>query len=259
MPLINQASRLKLILLLSLSFVGFGVLPAQAETGSPDSGAIKRVKKRLTPPKPRTSKPKKETTILPSQPIPYQAPASLVPGVDEPKATTPLDWSPDKTIVEQISPPLAPPITPSTLPTGTIVQPVAKIITTNVRQEIILQCDSSVFQDKKAQSHGRFYINLFPSDLIPDHQADFRFFRADPLHESLIKKTPCQDHMCSAQATGSVYYLYQEIRKKSSLRLTLDRRTGTFLAEFSLDSRLGNRHLYETGTCQVAANPKPIF
>jgi hypothetical protein len=259
MPLINQASCLKLIILLSISLVGLRAPPALAETGSPDSGAIKRVKKRLTPPQPRASKPKKETSVLPSQPIPYHGAASLIPAVVEPKATTPLDWSPDKTTGEDIPPPPTPPITPMPLPTETIIHPIQNTTATNARQEIILQCDSSVFQEKKAQSHGRFFINLFPSDLIPDHQADFRFFRADPLHKSLIKNTPCQDHMCSTQATGSVYYLYQEIRKKSSLRLTLDRRTGSFLAEYRLDSRLGNRHLYETGTCQVEAKPKPIF
>jgi len=236
-----------------------GPISALAETGSPDQGAIKRVKKKLTPPKSKSNPVKKTIPALPAQPIPYQTPPLSLDKPD-PKATTPLDWNPEPVTLDPMATTKAPPSPPPNLVTSKpLAEPDHSPQVTNGRAEIILQCDSSVFQGKKPQSHGRFYISLFPSDLIPDHQADFRFFRADPLHQSLIKNSPCQDYMCSAQATGSVFYLYQEIRKKSALRLTLDRRTGTFSAEYSLDSRLGDRHLYEKGTCQVSTSPKPLF
>jgi hypothetical protein len=245
------------LLTLILSLSTFAFTTAYAETGSPDKGAITRVKKKLTPPrkKPKSPPSKKEITALPSMPVPYQSTDVTTSNIDVPKAATVLDFAPEPLKSMDVPVPKAQ-IAPTM---DNIHEPSPESVTGTGRQEIILQCDTTLFEGKKPKSYGRFYINLFPSDLIPDHQADFRFFRADPLHQSLIKNTPCQDHMCSAQATGSVFYLHQERRKKSALRLTLDRRSGTFLAEYSLDSRLGDRHLYETGTCQVAVSHKSLF
>lgn len=219
-----------LIVMASLLLTG----AAHAEGPSPDEAAPahKVVRK---------AKPKPKPVVTPSAPVPYVAiapQAAVAPApVPAPPPPPPIDTTPVyATVTVEASPPVP------------------------VPTEISLRCETRVTEGKKFISQGVFYIQLFPSDVFPDEQADFKFLFVDPNHRSLIRETMCQDIACPASVTKTAYGLINRPTKKGNvLRITLDRTKGAFYAEDITKSLTGGSHLGETGWCRPEALPKPLF
>jgi len=118
--------------------------------------------------------------------------------------------------------------------------------------EINLKCDTVTNDGRRNLTRGSFYIDLFPSQVFPDLQADFKFYQVDPRHASLIRDSYCLDTMCDAKVSGSAYFLVdRRSRKGAALRITLNRATGAYYAEEINPSGLthGGDHLGESGWC----------
>ncbi|CAL4866274.1 hypothetical protein MMA231_00513 [Asticcacaulis sp. MM231] len=67
--------------------------------------------------------------------------------------------------------------------------------------------------------------------------------------------------MCSANVTGTAYYLVNRVTKRgSALRITLDRSNGAFYAEEIDSKRIGkDAHRGEKGYCKPQKLPNALF
>jgi hypothetical protein len=255
---------MKRFLPLLLALTAFAVAaPALAEGGSGGEDghmtAAPKAKHRKAKPKPKPAAPAK-----PAGPVPYTS-------LGTPAATpaTPQVVSP--------GPPAAA-MTPDALPqpaeTNHAPAPSSDIAVAPrnpppsrapsvAPREVSLKCETQVTDGTSVVSHGTFYIDLFPSDVLPNEHADFKFIFVDPAHKSLIRESVCLDTMCSATVTNSAYYLVNlSTRHGGALRITLDRSKGAFYAEQVADGGLfakGGTHLGEQGYCTPQALPTPLF
>jgi hypothetical protein len=208
----------------------------------------------------RVSKPAaKPAPATPAAPIPYIAANPLSPDMakaltpDHPAALEPLP--PPVTIVSAPLPVQPVEVPPPSAPSRTMAAP------SPFTDQVSLKCETQVTQGKHFVSQGVFYIDLFPSPVFPDEQADFKFLRVDPAHQSLIRQSICLDTGCSANVTGSAYYLVNRTtRHGSALRITLDRSNGAFYAEEIDDKRIGkDAHRGEKGFCAPQVLPAKLF
>ena len=210
-------------------------------------------------PKPRMTA-KKVAPATPTAPIPYTAysrpnaaplpmPANALPAA--------ITFDPPVAIVA--APIVAAPVLPvPALPVQPIEAPPPPIAAAPVTTEISLRCETHTVRGRKTVATGTFYIDLFPSPVFPDQQADFKFLFADPAYDSLIRDTMCLDTTCSAQVSGTAYYLVNRVTKKgAALRITLDRARGGFYAEEM--GKHGSDHLGEQGYCTPQPLPQALF
>jgi hypothetical protein len=231
---------------LALVLTLFAALPAHAEgnegkgeTANPLLAPQQAVVKKRRPVK-KTVKP-----AMPAAPTPY-VPATSNPDIARAltpapaAATTQADVLPVQPLSAAPAEEVAPPAPP--------------------RREISLKCDTRLMDGPHFVSQGVFYIDLFPSAVFPDQQADFKFLFVDPAHRSLIRQTICLDTTCPADVTATAYALISRRTKHGdALRITLDRTSGAFYAE-QIDKRLtGGAHLSEQGWCTPQPLPKPLF
>lgn len=250
-----------LVCLLTLTTLAVAA-PALAEGGSGgDDGSMaaapkKAVRKKLKP-KPAPA------PVKPAGPVPY---TTLTPAAAAPPPPQTVSPGPPTTAM-----------TPDVLPqptetnrapapaTDTAVAPrMPPRASTVTPREVSLKCETQVSDGKTKVSSGTFYIDLFPSDALPDQHADFKFTFVDPGHKSLIRESICLDTMCSATVTGSAYYLVNRVTKHGgALRITLDRSKGAFYAEEVSDGGLfgvgGGGHVGEQGYCTPQSLPNPLF
>jgi len=238
------AFRLCCILLAASALCAPGLVHAEGAPYDENAPAPKPVVKRKKPaPKP----------ILPDAPIPYTT-IGLSP--DMAKALTPDTPA----ALAPLPPPVA--ITPAPLPVQPVTAPPppAPVAAPDLTQ-ISLKCETQVSEGKRFVSQGVFYIDLFPSPVFPDEHADFKFLRVDPGHQSLIRQSICLDTGCSANVTGSAYYLVNRVTKRgAALRITLDRATGAFYAEAVEASRIGpDSHRGEKGYCAPQTRTGALF
>ena len=231
-------------------------------------------------PKPRRrAAAKKPAPVTPAAPIPYVAykaapaqPNPAQPAVVQQAVSPSAVAAPAMAIARPIVivPAPAPQTVPTTVP-DLPSQPIAApppplpampapvtVAPPSAPTEISLKCDTRTTHGKKVVSSGTFYIDLFPSPVFPDQNADFKFLFADPAHDSLIRDTMCLDTTCTAEVTGTAYYLVNRVTKKgAALRITLDRAQGAFYAEEM--GKHGKDHLGEQGYCTVQALPNARF
>lgn len=258
---------MKRILTVLLVLGAFSVaVPVFAEGGSGgDDGAMTaapKAKHRKAKPKPKAAAPAK-----PAGPVPYTTlnpndtkpatPQVVSPG--PPAAAMTPDALPQPAETNHAPAPstdiaVAPRTPPP--PPSRGAQPVAP-------REVSLKCETQVMDGKSQVSHGTFYIDLFPSEALPNEHADFKFTFVDPGHKSLIRESICLDTLCSATVTNSAYYLVSRVTKHGgALRITLDRSKGAFYAEEVPEEGLfskGGAHLGEQGYCTPQALPNPLF
>jgi hypothetical protein len=238
---------------------------AWAEGGSPDSGKTVTEKAK---PKARyraVIKPSKPATKTPPAPIANSAPQSQnetppPPPPPSEQASSVYDLPSNDVPTPLVSQgPLPEPIVPKKPLVADALPPSS--LSHEDKNTIILKCDTVVFSGSKARSSGSFYIGLFPLELNPEEWADFRVYRVDPRHETLLRRSACLDKRCSAQVNATAYFLVNQSDKKTVLRITLDRLTGAYLAEYATKSLAGLRQseLYEKGSCQRAALGAPKF
>lgn len=197
---------------------------------------------------------KKKKPVTPAAPVPY---TSLSPAMT--KALTPsppappMPASPVPADVPPPPPPLAmtpvPPSTRAPAPSGPVT-------------EISLKCNTVTSNGRKTLTGGTFYIDLFPSPVFPDQEADFKFLLVDPQHASLVRDSFCLDMRCEANVSGSAYYLVNRRTKKgAALRITLNRADGAFYAEEINPQGLthGGDHIGESGWCKPQKMPEALF
>ena len=220
----------------------------------------------------KKKKPVADVATMPAGPIPY---TSLNPAAaaNPPQAkaappviaAAPLPAPVVVAVVPSVPPPPPPP--PAAMlapgPSPVQVQPPAEPIPRIDATEINLKCDTVTNDGKKTLTTGSFYINLFPSQIFPDEQADFKFDQVDPRHASLVRDSNCMDTLCDAKVSGSAYYLVNRVtRHGAALRITLNRATGAFYAEQVNPMGLTNpraSHIGETGFCVPQKLPNAMF
>lgn len=251
-----------------------------AEDGIVESdGPVKKAVAR----KKAKAKPKAVAPAKPAGPVPYTSLNSTASSSPLPHAQPVMPGPPAHAVTPDALPqpvetnrPIAPPsdvaIAPkarASLPPPPVmshaIPPVAP--TVNAPAQISLKCETTVVDGARTVSQGTFYIDLFPSAVFPDQTADFKFLFVDPAHKSLIRGSVCLDTMCSANVTGSAYYLVNRVSKRgAALRITLDRSRGAFYAE-EIDSGVlgmfgGNKkgsHPGESGYCTPQSLPATLF
>lgn len=251
---------------------------AHAEDGVAEAGPAKKKAVR----KKARAKPKAAAPAKPAGPVPY---TSLGPPV-LPNAQPVTPGPPAHALTHDVMPQPAETNTPVAPPSDVAIAPkvdrtppppppppqVAQAIppvapTVNAPAQISLKCETRVMNGTQFVSQGAFYIDLFPSAVFPDQTADFKFLFVDPAHKSLVRGSVCLDTMCSANVTGSAYYLVNKVTKRgAALRITLDRSRGAFYAE-EIDSGLlgmfgGNKkgsHPGESGFCTPQSLPSKLF
>jgi len=246
--------------------------PAHAEGGSADSGkAVDSGKKVTSPAKARyhstikVAKP--SATKTPDAPIPYTATTKAVSPSDEPPPPPPAPQEQASSVYDLPSKDISPPLVSQGPLPAPILPSKPTLVADNPpphqddKSAIILKCDTVVFSGSKAHSSGSFYIGLFPLEGIEDQWSDFRIYRVDPRHDTLLRLTYCLDKICSAQVNDTAYFLIAQSDKKTTLRITLDRYSGAYLAEYSTKSLVGlmQTERYEKGTCQKATLGQPKF
>ncbi len=240
---------------LSLFAVAVLALPLMAHAEGEDPTAAAAPK----PAHHKVVKKKKPAAVVataPAGPIPYTSlnPTAAAPSpqakAPAPVMAAPLPAPVVVAVVPAVPPPPPPPpaamLAPSPPPQPV---PVPRIDAT----EINLKCDTVTNDGKKTLSTGSFYINLFPSQIFPDEQADFKFDQVDPRHASLVRESNCMDTLCDAKVSSSAYYLVNRVtRHGKALRITLNRATGAFYAEQIDPMGLTNpkaSHIGESGFC----------
>ena len=192
---------------------------------------------------------KKPAAATPAGPIPYttinpdaaKVPPPVVMTAPPPVAAIPVPPPPPPPVMAQPAPQRTPPLHAT---------------------EINLKCDTVTNDGKKNVSRGTFYIDLFPSQVFPDQQADFKFDQVDPRHASLVRDSDCLDTICDAKVSGSAYYLVNRVtRHGKALRITLNRANGAFYAETIDPGGLthGRDHIGETGWCVPQKLPDALF
>ncbi len=189
----------------------------------------------------------------PAGPIPYTSLNSAAAKAPAAVAAGPLPAPVVVAVVPTVPPPPPPPpaemLAPSPPPAPAQPAPVPHIDAT----EINLKCDTVTNDGRRNLTRGTFYIDLFPSQVFPDEQADFKFDQVDPRHASLVRDSDCMDRLCDAKVSASAYYLVNRVtRHGAALRITLNRTTGAFYAE-SIDPKglvaLSGDHIGESGWC----------
>ncbi len=215
---------------------------AHAEGEDPDApakpkpAAHKVVKKK---------KPAAAALAAPAGPVPYTALNPAAGSVPPPPPPPPVMTAPVE--AAQAAPPMAP----------------AEPDVPAQRTEITLKCNTVTNDGKKTLTSGSFYIDLFPSQVFPEQQADFKFDQVDPRHDSLVRESYCLDALCDAKVTGSAYYLVNRVtRHGAALRITLNRANGAFYAEAVNPLGLTNplpSHIGESGFCLPQTNPDVMF
>jgi hypothetical protein len=224
-------------------------------------GAVKPVVKKRPKPKPKPA----PVVTTPTAPIAYTAYAA---SPDIAKALTPAH---EPAPLAPLPPPVA--ITPAPIaalpvqpvtappPPAPVPAPPSSQSANLASSQISLKCETQLTQGKRFLSQGTFYIDLFPSAVFPEEQADFKFLFVDPAHPSLIRESICLDTMCSANVTGTAYYLVNRVTKRgSALRITLDRSNGAFYAEEIDSKRIGkDAHRGEKGYCTPQKLPNTLF
>lgn len=258
---------MKRLIPLSLSLLALTMSGIAHAEGAPYEGlatedAPKPVVKKRPKPKPKPA----PVVTMPAAPIPYSAYAA---SPDVAKALTP-------TVVPAPLAPLPPPVAITPAPIATLpIQPVAAppppapVVQAPLppqnnswgSSQISLKCETQLTEGKRFLSQGTFYIDLFPSAVFPDEHAAFKFLFVDPAHPSLIRESICLDTMCSANVTGTAYYLVNRVTKRgSALRITLDRSNGAFYAEEIDSKRIGkDAHRGEKGYCTPQKLPNTLF
>ncbi|MGN6422101.1 MAG: hypothetical protein ACTHLA_02200 [Asticcacaulis sp.] len=261
-----------LLLLTALCLSAPAWAHAEGETGDGANPLLAPVKPAVPR---RRAKPKAKPT-LPAAPIPYTAyTAGKAPAASPAiaKALTP-DSTPHSAPSAAPLTPLPPPVAvgevpapapalpqqPLAAPPPPAPQAAASAAQPTAPAEISLKCDTQVTEGKRQVSRGSFYINLFPSPVFPDAQADFKFLFVDPAHKSLIRDSICLDTSCSATVSGAAYYLVNRRTKHGeALRITLDRSNGAFYAEEIDKGMTGGAHLGEQGWCTPQKLPSALF
>jgi hypothetical protein len=259
----------KLLLLLTALCLSAPVsVHAEGETGDGANPLLAPAK----PAAPRRRAKPKAKPALPAAPIPYtaytagKAPAAS-PAIAQAltphsaPSVAPLAPLPPPMAIDSVpSPAPAMPQQPVSAPPPPAPQDVAPAAQQADPAEISLKCDTQVTEGKRQVSRGTFYINLFPSPVFPDAQADFKFLFVDPAHKSLIRDSVCLDASCSATVSGAAYYLVNRRTKHGeALRITLDRSNGAFYAEEIDKSMTGGAHLGEQGWCTPQKLPSALF
>lgn len=254
--------------LLALTIGSIAYAEGALYEGLATEDAPKPAAKKRSKPKPKPA----PVVTTPAAPIPYSAYAA---SPDIAKALTP---SVAPTVAHEPAPlaPLPPPVAITPAPVATLpIQPVtappppAPVVQAPLppqnnswgSSQISLKCETQLTEGKRFLSQGTFYIDLFPSAVFPDEHADFKFLFVDPVHPSLIRESICLDTMCSANVTGTAYYLVNRVTKRgSALRITLDRSNGAFYAEEIDSKRIGkDAHRGEKGYCTPQKLPNTLF
>ena len=177
-------------------------LAAHAEGEDPDAPAK---------PKPARHKVVKKKPVAPAGPIPYTtlnpaaaapAPPAMAPGpIPAPLAPPPVALAP---------PPPPPPPPPVVMAAP---QPAPGPAPGSPASEINLKCNTVTRDGKRTLTGGTFFIDLFPSPVFPDQQADFKFDQVDPQHASLVRDSDCMDTICDAKVSGSAYFLVNRVTR----------------------------------------------
>ncbi len=217
------------------------------------------------PPKPKAvhhkvvKKKPAAAAAAPSGPIPYTtlnpaAAQTVVKVLPPPVAVTPVPVPP---------PPPPPPSVMTQSAPQPAVPPQAQATPAIHAREINLKCQTVTMNGKKALTSGTFYIDLFPSQIFPDEQADFKFNQVDPQHASLVRESDCLDTICDAKVSGSAYFLVNRVtRHGKALRITLNRANGAFYAE-AIDPKgialHPGEHIGESGWCVPQQLPNAMF
>ncbi len=216
-------------------------------------------------PKPhhRVVKKKKSAATAPAGPIPYTSLNPAAAKAPPPVAAAPLPAPVVVAVVPSVPPPPPPPPAAMLAPSPPLAAPRPEPVPRIDATEITLKCDTVTNDGKKTLSSGSFYIDLFPSQIFPDQQADFKFDQVDPRHESLVRDSNCMDTLCDAKVSSSAYYLVNRVtRHGAALRITLNRATGAFYAE-SIDPKglvaHPGAHIGESGICVPQRTPSAMF
>ena len=208
----------------------------------------------------------KKKPAAPAGPIPY---TTLNPGAGQtmvkvlpppPVAAIPVPPPPPPppSVMTQSAP--QPAVPPQAPPPQTPMSPATPAIHA---REVNLKCDTVTNNGKKNMTRGTFYIDLFPSEVFPDEQADFKFDQIDPRHASLVRDSDCLDTICDAKVSGSAYFLVNRVtRHGKALRITLNRANGAFYAE-AIDPKgialNPGDHIGESGWCVPQKLPDALF
>ena len=226
-------------------------LAAHAEGEDPTAAAPRPVHHKVM-------KKKTSAAAMPAGPIPYTSlnpaaaanpPAAKAASI----AAAPLPAPVIVAVVPAIPPPPPPPPAAMLAPSPPAQPPQPAPVPHLEATEINLKCDTVTNDGKKTLTTGSFYIDLFPSQVFPDEQADFKFGQVDPRHASLVRDSDCLDMLCDAKVSSSAYYLVNRVtRHGAALRITLNRATGAFYAE-SIDPKgliaHPGDHVAESGFC----------
>jgi len=204
---------------------------------------------------------KKPAVVAPAGPVPYTTlnpDAASSPLKAVPPPATPV--GPPAVAAVPVPPP-APPIVAAqpAMPPQAPAQPGTPPLHAT---EINLKCDTVTNDGKRNLSRGSFYIDLFPSQVFPDQQADFKFDQVDPRHASLVRDSDCLDTLCDATVSGGAYYLVNRVtRHGKALRITLNRADGAFYAETIDPGGMthGRDHFGESGWCVPQKLPNALF
>lgn len=205
-------------------------------------------------------KKKPPVAAAPSGPIPY---TTLNPAA----ARTPAPVTaaaPPVIVAIPVPPPPPPPPSVMTQPAPQpAVPPQTQATPALHAREINLKCQTVTMDGKKTLTSGTFYIDIFPSQVFPDEQADFKFNQVDPKHASLVRESDCLDTICDAKVSGSAYFLVNRVtRHGKALRITLNRADGRFYAE-AIDPKglvlHPGDHIGESGWCVPQQLPNAMF
>lgn len=261
---------LRCLLLSGLAAMSVGTAYAEGhdDTGNPLVDAPKPAAPKRKPVRKAATKPAAPKPALPAAPVPYNSyTAGAAPAASPAVAKALTPTYPTGTPVSlptqpAASPPPPPPETqapPITPPEAQPSTPIAPSPAAPV--EISLKCTTRVTQGNRVVSQGSFFIDLFPSPVFPDQQADFKFMFVDPAHKSLIRESICLDAPCTADVSRTAYALVtRRTRHGDALRITLDRTNGAFYAERIDPGLSGTSHLGEQGWCTPQKIPSnPLF
>jgi hypothetical protein len=233
-------------------------------------------------PKRRPARPKAPAAKLttPTAPLPYLATtpaAQATPDAHAPALAPPPTVSPAATALPPVSgaaiapsAPPPPPVASQRLPDP--VPPPERIyvyplVDPSTAKEISLRCDTLVFAPDGTSTRGIVRLSLIPSRVNPDEYADIHVMAVDIGHASLIRNTICEAYRCSVAVTPTFYALTVVDKRKSEIKITLNRQTGAFYGyERQADTAAGGlitlkkgNVVNETGWCVPEAPGKALF
>jgi|GEM_PF-1087706 len=231
------------------------------------------VSKPATPARPRP-KPKPRPAVvkkpapeakLPDAPIPYEslkgavsAPTGVTGHMEQRVVTTLPTPAKVQNLPEAITDPIRVAAPPPPMPVRVPEPPPPPPEPEAIRADVLnLKCDTQVIARGRLVSQGAFNVEITPSGVFAD-SARFKVMFADPRHESLIKGSLCETVSCPVRISANFYELVNQRRKKGeSLKVTLDRRTGAYLAQ----NRDGETDTgdYEQGYCLPQSEGRKLF